>query len=77
MTYDEALQKLHEKYPDDLVAIRYERSIHGSGNEASISPRITAYAGSKGWGNDQSNFVDAIAVLEASKDMHPEISDEV
>lgn len=75
MTYDEALQKLHEMFPADLVSIRYERSIHPSGSDASDSPAISVYTSSTGWHFPRSSFAGAINGVNEKKDKAPKIND--
>jgi len=75
MNYNEALQKLHEMYPDTLVSLKYERGIHPDGGNSSDSPEITAYAGPFGWGKAQSNFYDAINIFTREKDMDSGITE--
>lgn len=75
MNYDDALKLLSSMYPNELVSIKYERSIQGSGKESHVSPEITCYTSSTGWSKTQSNFKDAIAAITAWKDLESEISD--
>jgi len=75
MTFDEALKMLHQKYPGKYVSLEYVKSIYSDAKESVMSPSIKAYVADIGWGRAQSNFIDAINTLEASKDSEADIKD--